>query len=62
MIFRRKLVQHVEHKLKDFIDLSNVEIKNFQNNINIVHAHDKVFNFLLLISILSSLIICLDLY
>ena len=62
MIFRRKLAQHVEYKLEDFIDLSNVEIKDFQNSINIVHAHDKAFNVLLLISILSLLIICFDLY
>ena len=62
MIFRRKLAQHVKYKLEDFINLSDVEIKDFQNSIDIVHAYDKAFDFLLFISILSSLIICLNLY
>ena len=62
MIFRRKLAQHVEHRLEDFIDLSNVKMKDFQSSINIVHAYDKAFNFLLFISIFSLLMICLDLY
>ena len=62
MIFRRKLVQHVKHKFKDFINLSDVEMKDFQSSIDIVHDYDKAFDFLLLTLILSSLIICLDLY
>ena len=62
MIFKRKLAQHVKHKLEDFIDLSNVEVRDFQSSINIVHAHNKAFDSLLLILILSSLIICLNLY
>ena len=62
MIFRRKLAQHVEHKLEGFINLSNVEMRDFQSSINIVHAYDKAFDFLLLILILSSLMICLNLY
>ena len=62
MIFRRKLAQHVEHKLEDFIDLSDVEMRDFQSSIDIVYIHNKAFDFLLLILILSSLIICLNLY
>ena len=62
MIFRRKLAQHVKHKLEDFIDLSDVKIRNFQNSIDIVHNHNKAFDSLLLILILSLLMICLDLY
>ena len=62
MIFRRKLAQQIKHKLEDFIDLNNVEMRDFQNSIDIVHDHNKAFDSLLLISILSLLIICLDVY
>ena len=62
MIFRRKLAQHVKHRLEDFSDLSDVKVRDFQSSINIVHAHNKTFDFLLLILILSLLMICFNLY
>ena len=44
MTFKRKLAQHVKHSFEDFINLSNVKIRNFQSSIDIVYNHNKTFN------------------